>query len=297
MTTTAPDSPTTTDPMISNSARSAAQGWYLYGISRSGPLLSTVVGEWNETESVSTTGGTALLHLLETSGLAAVVGAVLVEDFSAPALRERLRSASEVEAMVRSHHRVIEAIHARQAILPAKFGTVYAHASDIQSALQSASDKLVPQLNRLEGCDEWAVHLYASREAVREHIAARTSAIMRLRDECAAASPGRGYFLERQLRDELEAATDDALTTIAQSVFDRLRGAALVSQVNATAAVEDAAADLEILRAAFLVPRDGAEQFLAHVRSAADAGEGLRCEYSGAWPPYSFAASDGEEAE
>jgi hypothetical protein len=76
-----------------------------------------------------------------------------------------------------------------------------------------------------------------------------------------------------------------------------MAGAAVAGQVNPVGPVADAAGEVEILRAAFLVARDGAERFEAEVRSAADASEGLRCECSGPWPPYSFAAVDREAEE
>ena len=274
-----------------------ARGWYLFGITRRGPL-EAVLAEADADRAVAdddAAPGVAPLQLLECSGMAAVVRPVRLADFDLAVLQDRLRGAAELEAMVRSHNRVIEAIHARQAILPAKFGVVYAHAQDIVSALRSACDTLLPQLHRLEGCDEWALHLYADRAVVRERVAARNRAIGRLRDQWAAARPGRAYFLERQLRDELEAATRQAQVALAQEAFDRLSGAAVAGQVTPVKAAAEAAGEVEILRAAFLVARDGLARFEAEMRAVADAGEGLRCECSGPWPPYSFAAAQHAE--
>jgi 1,2-phenylacetyl-CoA epoxidase PaaB subunit len=187
---------------------------------------------------------------------------------------------------------VIEAIHARQPILPAKFGSVYAHAEDIVSALRFARDTLLPQLRRLEGCDEWAVHLYAEAAVVREKVTREDPAIRRLRDERGAARPGRAYFLEQKLLDELKAATEQALVTLAQDVFERLAGYAVGRQVNKVRSVDQSADELEILSASFLVSRTRVERFKEEARSCADTGDGLRCEYSGPWPPYSFAVGD-----
>ena len=292
MTTTATGARTETDSAASETSGDTARGWYLYGITRRGPPAAVLADA-----DAGRVADAAPLQLVECCGLAAVVRSVLVSDFSLAVLQERLRNASELEAMVRRHNGVIEAIHARQAILPAKFGVVYAHARDILSALRSACDTLLPQLHRLEGCDEWALHLYADRAVVRDRVAERIPAIGRLREEYAAARPGRAYFLERQLRDEQDAATRQALVTLAQRAFDRVADFAVAGQVNPVGPVADAAGEVEILRAAFLVARDDAERFAAEVLSAADAGEGLRCEISGPWPPYSFAVVDAEEAK
>jgi hypothetical protein len=164
--------------------------------------------------------------------------------------------------------------------------------------LRSAHDALLRELDRLEGCDEWAVHVYADPAVVRKRIATADPEIARLREERAGAAPGRAYFLERQLRDELDAATEQALVTLAETVFDRLADCALVGQVSPTGSVADASDDAEILRAAFLVARENAERFEEEVRcvASADASEGLRCECSGPWPPYSFAAQSDKEA-
>ena len=276
----------------------AERGWYLYGITRRGLPVALL----EEADAAPPDGDgpmvepDAPLQLLDCSGLAAVVRPVLLADFSQAVLEQRLRSETELEALVRSHNRVIESVHARQAILPARFGMVYASADDVVATLRSAHDALVFQLDRLEGCDEWAVHLYADRAVVRQRIAASDPAIRRLSDERAAATPGRGWFLEQQLRGELEAVTDQALATLTQGALDRLSGCAAAGQVNRLGPAGSAREEVEILRASFLVSRDGAERFKEELRSSAGIIEGLRCEYSGPWPPYSFASRNDEAA-
>ncbi|MGH7678937.1 MAG: GvpL/GvpF family gas vesicle protein [Gemmatimonadaceae bacterium] len=258
----------------------ATQGWYLYGITRSGPRVDEP------------------LQLLEFSGLAAVVTPVSLADFSSAALRERMQDASVLESTVRDHNRVVETIHAAQAILPAKFGLVYTNADDVVASLQRAHDTLLDQLNRLDRCDEWAVHLYANRAAQRERISTGDPAIQLLREQRAAARPGRAYFIEQQLRVEVDVATAQALWNLAQSAFGQLSAHAVSGQLNPIKAgtAADDAGEVEIMRASFLVARDGAERFKAEARSIADTSAGTRCEYSGPWPPYSFAERADEEA-
>ncbi|HET9004499.1 MAG TPA: GvpL/GvpF family gas vesicle protein [Gemmatimonadaceae bacterium] len=299
MATTAADARTEATTPV-ETARDGASGWYLYGITRRGARATTLEEADAQTADAgfaAPPGDDAPLQLLECGGLAAVVRPVLMADFTPAVLQQRLRSASGMEAIVRSHNRVVEAIHAQQAILPARFGVVYADTRDIQSALRSVCDSLLPQLHRLEGCDEWALHLYANRAAVRERVVAGNPALARLREEFVAARPGRAYFLERQLREELEGATRQALATLARNAFDRLTAVAIAGQVNPAAAGADSATEVEILRAAFLLARDDAERFDAELCSVADASEGIRCECSGPWPPYSFAVVDTEAAQ
>ena len=270
-------------------AGTGARGWYLYGITRRASLEAALV------EADACFAGdpieSAPLQVLDCSELSAVVRPVSLAEFSPAVLEERLRSASDVASIVRGHNRVIEAIHARQAILPARFGSVYATAEDIVSALWSACDTLLPRLQRLEGCDEWAVHLYADSAVVRDRVALTDPDISRLRAQ-HAAGPGRAYFINQQLSEALDAATGQALDALAQGALERLAGCAVDGQVRQAAAPAPEADEVEILRASFLVARDGTGHFKDEMRSCAGAGEGLRCEYTGPWPPYSFATPD-----
>lgn len=260
------------------------RGWYCYGITRRGSVAALFELLHNESSHA------APLQLLELSELAAVVRPVLLNDFSSSALRERLESPSGLEGMVRSHNDVIEAIHALQPILPAKFGMVHARAEDVLSALRSDHDALLQQLNLLAGCDEWAVHLYVDCAIVREQISVAHPAIRQLREKRASARPGRAYFLEQQIRDESRLAIDSALSALGQATFDRLSFHAVDGQVSPLAPIADFAGELEILRASFLVGRECVEAFEDEVRSS-NTCDGLRCEQSGPWPPYSFAAA------
>jgi hypothetical protein len=276
----------------------AGWGWYFYGVTRRAPLAPVLAAaDRDEQQSDDHTRASAApLQLLECSGLAGVVRSVLLSDFTQPALGERLQRASALEASVRSHHHVIETIHARQAILPAKFALVYARAEDVVSALRSAHDKFLDELRRLEECDEWAVHLYADRAVYRQRISTVDAAIRLLRADCAAARPGRAYFIERQICDELEAATELALLTRARSAFDRLASYAVAREMSSVAPAADPRGEREILRASFLVSRDAVEHFIEEVRSSGDSTDGVRCDYSGPWPPYSFTTLDYKEA-
>lgn len=270
-----------------------ACGWYLYGITLRAGLLQ-LLAKVNAEQQLGVWSESNQLELLELSELAAVVRPVPLADFTTAAMQERLRCTSELETMVRSHNRVIEMIHAQQPILPAKLGMVYTDTGDIISALRRACESFLVQLQRLEGRDEWALHIYATRAALGARIFAENAGIRRLRQECLTARPGRAYFLERQLRDELEAATARGVTTLAQEIFERLTSAAAAGRLCAAGAVADTADEVEVLKGAFLVARDDIEHFEAEVSSTLAAVAGLRCECSGPWPPYSFAMHDAE---
>lgn len=274
-------------------------GWYFYGITRRGSVATALAAVDREDEAGTVSGAAekdlAPLQLLEFSELAAVVRSVRLDDFSIATLRERLQSDSAMETMVRSHNRVIDAFHARQAILPAKFGVVHSRAEDVLSALRASHDTLVRQLNQLEDREEWAVHLLADRALVSQRISNENTLIRHLREKRAAARPGRAYFLEQQIRDELQSATELLLSTLAQAAIERLGAAAADRQMGELQTPTDSVGEVEILRASFLVARESKDAFLNGVASIDESGDGLRCEYTGPWPPYSFAVWDNED--
>src|SRR5262245_38221286 len=106
-------------------------GWYLYGIIRLPPGAS----------DQARTGATKIeiahvaldlgpdhepVQLLERGGIAAVVRRVSLADFTAEALEARLGDPDGLRLAVQMHNEVIRTVHREWAILPAKFGAVYA---------------------------------------------------------------------------------------------------------------------------------------------------------------------------
>ena len=257
------------------------RGWYLYGITRRGVAAWVLAPGRDEGEPV---------QALDCGALAAIVRRVPLAQFSEDALRARHDDTAWFAEMAHRHNQVIAAIHQQQTILPAKFGSVYARAEDVQTAVAEAQEALLAQLERVEGCDEWAVHIYAARQAIAQRVSAEHPIIQQLQHDLATASPGRAYFLQCEVDEERAAVTDQALRALAQDGYDRLARWAVASQVTPPARPTSEDHDgIEVLRAAFLVQRTSADSFLAEVRSCVEGRDGVRCEYSGPWAPYSFA--------
>jgi hypothetical protein len=277
-------------------------GWYLYGITRGGALPTTQPergdGDPGKAALALDLGGDEgePVQVLDCGPLAAIVRRVPLAQFSEEALRARHDDSAWFADMVHRHNRVIAAIHQQQTILPAKFGSVYARAEDVQAAVAAAQEALLAQLERVEGCDEWAVHVFAARPAIEQRVVAEHPILQQLQHDLATASPGRAYFLQHKLDEERAAATEQALRELAQAAYEHLARGAVADRVTPPArSTPDAHGEIEILRAAFLVPRADADPFLAEVRSCVEGRDGVRCEYSGPWAPYSFAVPTEEE--
>jgi hypothetical protein len=115
----------------------------------------------------------------------------------------------------------------------------------------------------------------------------------KLREELAAARPGRAYFLQRKLETALTAAIDETLSDLARAGYDQLARLALAAQASPSAyRGRGGEREIEILKASFLVQRTGTDEFIQAVDSLAADHEGVRSDYSGPWPPYSFAAQE-----
>jgi gas vesicle protein GvpL/GvpF len=268
------------------------QVWYLYGIVRNpGPISNgSASGAVPYGEVLS--ADDQVIELVPCGPLAAVVRRVSRSEYTDEAMEARLRDAAALEEMVRAHNDLIGAVHQRQAILPAKLGGIYTRLDDLREALQQGEDELQAQLERVEGCDEWAVHLYADRKEIENQVASEQASIRQIREELATATPGRAYFLQRKLAADLAAATDGELSRLAREAFDGLEQSAEEAQVSPLPRPSSPQTEpVEVLRAAFLVSRGKADDFLRIADSFAADRRGMRCDYSGPWPPYSFAAA------
>jgi hypothetical protein len=268
-------------------ADSAARGWYLYGITTR-ETAAELAG------SLTMDTGEPLLMLAQ-DRLVAIVRPVPLAEFSAGALQARAQDFAWLEAMARDHNQVVARIHQAGPVLPVKFGSVYPDRAALQAALAEMHDALLAQLQRLEGCDEWGVRLYADRLAV-ERLAGEDPPLQRLKEELAAASPGRAYLLKRKLADTVADLAEQALRNLAQGSYARLAGHAVAGQISPRAQkAADEGGEREVLHAAFLVQRANTDDFLQEMQRLVQEQEGLRCDYSGPWPPYSFARLAGEE--
>jgi hypothetical protein len=203
-------------------------GWYLYGITRRGVVGTTPPERGNGARG---TADVALdlggdegepVQVLDCGALAAIVRRVPLAQFSEEVLRARHDDTAWFAALARLHNQVIAAIHQQQAMLPATFGSIYARAQDVQRAVAEAQEALLAQLQRVQGCDEWAVHVYADRPAVARRITAEHPTIHQLQHDLAVAPPGRAYFLQHKLDEERAAATEQVLRQLAQAAYDRL---------------------------------------------------------------------------
>lgn len=256
-----------------------ACGWYLYGI---------VLDTGSEVLDTGISGADAP-QLIRHGELAALAAPVPLAEYGADALRLRLHDPAWLEPAVRRHHDIVARVHAERLILPAKFGSVYATVEDVRYALELGHEELRDRLAALADCDEWSVHLYATPRRALELVAARDASLPRLEQELASATPGRAYLLRRKVDEARAQATERGLVELAEAAHERLSAHAVASELAAAERRSAATAEeeIEILHAAYLVARSRLPALVAELE---DLARGARDEWTGPWPPYSFAA-------
>lgn len=167
---------------------------------------------------------------------------------------------------VLAHARVIDAL-AREldAVLPVRFGRGFRDLSELESAVAPHALELAQRLEDVRGCVEIGLYVVAPDQHAEQ------------------AASGREY-MQHRLRDlaRLESLAHDIHAPLAE----RARAATRTRGVGTTA----------LLRAAYLVPAAGVDDFRAAVEAAQRRYDDLAFACTGPWPPYSFASIEHEGA-
>lgn len=256
-------------------------GLYLYGIG----LVPEDV-EVDDLERVAEQRGLRT-HTVER--LVAFTKEVPRSEYSQEAIQARAEDQEWLLRIVQEHHQVVAQLSQALALLPATFGTLYETEASVLEALRDDKDSLTQRLQRIDGCEEWALHVFREESGIREHLVSSDPELRRMSAELDEAAPGRAYLLRQQLEKRLSRLVEDQQLAIADSLLDRLREFVREIQIDEPRSADDAGPDdTEIARASLLVRRDQSEAFLDALDRMAEGTPGVRVEVSGPWPVYSF---------
>src|SRR5664280_1108650 len=197
--------------------------------------------------------------LLTAHGLAAAVSAV--EETSSP---------PSVSSLL-SYERVVEAIHARQAVIPLRYGCVMESESAVIRFLEDHCQEYQALLSRLLGMTEMGIRvLWPARPGVLPSV---------------PSSPGAAYLMS--LRNRYNSA--NALAPEEAQLADRIVG--LLSGCSTEQRREvSSSSQGRLVSLYFLTPKTYAEQFREKA-SQIDPPSGAKLLLSGPWTPYNFVAS------
>jgi hypothetical protein len=186
------------------------------------------------------------------------------------------------EALWRHEH-VVEALMHDRDVLPFRYGTRVPDAAAAERVIEDRYDELVERLGFVRGACELAVRVLAGCVAsarARETPSARTGTAatdFRAQGGTDLRAQSGTEYLRARAREA--AARDD----VARRIHEPLSRAARAGLVRAPSLPG------EIMRAAYLVDRDGVEPFAGLVSELQDAHREWRLTCTGPWPPYSFA--------
>jgi hypothetical protein len=224
----------------------------------------------------------AAIHLVRHQDLVAVVSPLAPADANETALRARLETLAELEAIARAHHRIVAAVAACTPTLPFRLATVHRSDERVAQLLRREYRRFRETLDRLAGRVELGVKIYVMAEK-----AAGASGSVRV---------GREYLrYRREQRDRREHAWRRAIAA-AEQMDAVLAELAVDRRQHRTQSAELSAAPGEnVFNAAYLVDAGRADELAARAQRLGDENPHVTIEITGPWPPYSFARAEPRE--
>src|SRR5690349_17284340 len=136
------------------------------------------------------------VEIVQEDALAAITRVVSLDEYGEDTLRENLNDREWLEENARAHEDVLLAVAAVADVVPFRFGTICRTADDVRAMLAEQRDALTAGLERIRGCVELGVKLWADRDRVEAALAPQEP----------AAESGRAYLEAR--RNEQRRAAD-----------------------------------------------------------------------------------------
>jgi Gas vesicle synthesis protein GvpL/GvpF len=234
----------------------------------------------------------AAIHLVRHQDLVAVVSPLAPADADETALRARLETLAELEAIARAHHRVVAAVAACTPTLPFRLATVHRTDDRVAQLLRREYRRFRETLDRFAGRVEVGVKIYVQHAGA----SAGAMSVAEKTDGSGSARAGRDYLRNRrEQRDRRQHAWRRA-TTAAEQMDAVLAGLAVDRRQHRTQSAELSAAPGEnVFNAAYLVDAGRAEELAARARRLGAENPHVTIEVTGPWPPYSFAGSEHRE--
>jgi hypothetical protein len=272
----------------------AGYGYYVYGVAAN--------NGYQPIEELSLAGIDPAFPVwgLPHRSLQAVVSRVSLQEFGQEALEANLEDLHWLEAKVRVHEEILDAVSSDRSLVPTRFGTIYREEASVRAMLDRHGARLAAALAQLEDKQEWGVKLYCDAGCLAETVGQVSDRVRELQAEIAAKSEGVAYFvkkkLERMVAEEVERVSND----VAQCSHDRLACRADETVTNRIQGKElTGRTEAMVLNDAYLVAKDRLAAFGAEVDSLMEEyGDlGFSYEVTGPWPPYNFAAIDLAESD
>lgn len=213
----------------------------------------------------------------------AVVDTVPADTWAGAQAEDNLRELAWVAPRACTHEEVVEAIMKQGPVYPARFGTLFSSADQLQHTVQKHRDALTTFFGEVNGAEEWSVKGYLDREQ---------AAAAQMEDLQTDALSGTAYLQRRKQAQDADTAVDAWLDTVADRLASTLKAQtrALALRPATTRATPS---QTPVVHWATLVPTTERAAFLRQVDALHSQyhAQGLHLEPSGPWPPYTFRPS------
>lgn len=222
------------------------------------------------------------LIVLRAGEIAAVLAQVATDEFCGDAAEARLADPAWIARKVAAHTAVIASTMERSPVFPARLGTLFSSADRVIELMRQQAPLIARVLERVDGKAEWAVKAWLDRSAAIRFQAATDGA-----PDLAALPAGFRYLRERQLQAQASARQGAWLEQTRQEIATRLLECAFELRSRPVRQVADGevAANWAALVAHGQLATFG-ERVAELNREYANCG--IRLDFTGPWPPYSF---------
>jgi hypothetical protein len=245
----------------------------------------------------ATTASEAVLHSADQT-IQAIVSRVSLRDFGPERLDENLDDMRWLEARVRAHQGILDAVAASRTLIPMRFCTIYRSEERVRKMLEQHHAGFVKALARLDGKREWGVKVYCDSQVLAQKVGLVSDRAKKLEAEIAARSSGAAYFLRKKLDETITEEAEHVRDEFAQRSHDRLAVHAAEAVINPLLAKElTGRKEPLVLNGAYLVAEEQLAAFRAELTALQDecGNLGFSYEMTGAWPPYNFVGISFEE--
>jgi hypothetical protein len=230
------------------------------------------------------------LSLVAAGDLSAVVSRVPLTKYGEGRFEAQLKDPVWAAEKVMRHQAVTAFFSERQPVVPLRFGIIYSDSKKIEAMLSERAGSLISALARVEGCEEWALHLHADRSVLAEKITGLSPKLTDIRHRARSSSQGQAYLLGKQADKMRSAEVKSHLKKVADDLASSLGDAAKALKRLQPADHELKQKPVLAAKLVYLVPRKNVADFKKQAEKLAQrhGAHGFRIELTGPWPPYNF---------
>jgi hypothetical protein len=182
-----------------------------------------------------------------------------------------------------AHEAVVDSVAARTTVLPMRFPAVIEEEGVLEELLAPHHDRFVRALDQLEGTVQYTLKGRYDQDVLLREIVEEDSGVRELQERIRGVSEDAAYYDRVKLGELIVKALEERREVDAKDIVDRIGPFAEAVSTTTPTQPED------VVNAAFLVRRDGAEEFEAAVEELGeDTHEWLKLRLLGPLAPYDF---------